>query len=150
MRFNPDFSDLFAELNNAGARYLLVGGYAIAVHAEPRFTKDLDVWVEPTPENAACVHAALKNFGAPLQMFTQADLERPEMVIQIGIPPNRIDVITSIDGVNFDEAWAARSLTSYGSQEVPVISVDHLIQNKRASGRPQDLADVELLEKHRR
>ncbi len=95
------------------------------VHAEPRFTKDLDVWVEPTPENAGRVHAALKNFGAPLQMFTQADLERLEMVIQIGIPPNRIDVITSIDGVNFDEAWSARSLSSYGSQQVPVISVDH-------------------------
>jgi hypothetical protein len=148
MRFNPDFSDLFAELNNAGARYLLVGGYAIAVHAEPRFTKDLDVWVEATPENATRVYEALTKFGAPLQMFTQADLERSEMVIQIGIPPNRIDLVTSIDGVTFDEAWPARARTAYGSHHVWVIGVEHLIKNKRASGRPQDLADVDLLERH--
>jgi hypothetical protein len=149
MQLNPDFSDLFAELNNGGVRYLLVGGYAVGVHAEPRFTKDLDVWIEPTSDNAARTYAALAMFGAPLHQFAQTDLERPGMVIQIGLPPNRIDLLTSIDGVTFDEAWGSRSQIQYGPYAVHVIGADHLIQNKRASGRPQDLADVESLEKHR-
>jgi hypothetical protein len=147
---NSDFSDLFAEFNNAGVRYLLVGGYAVGVHAEPRYTKDLDVWIEPTSDNAARTFAALAAFGAPLHHFGQPDLERPDMVIQIGVPPSRIDLLTTIDGVTFLEAWASRTVIHYGPQSVPVISADHLIQNKRASGRPQDLADVEALEKRRK
>jgi len=148
MQLNPDFSDLFAELNSAEVRYLLVGGYAVGVHAEPRFTKDLDVWIDFAPDNAAQTYGALANFGAPLQQFTQADLERPGNIVQIGLPPNRIDLLTSIDGVAFDEAWDLRLQIKYGAQFVHVISAQHLIQNKRASGRPQDLADIAALEKH--
>ena len=149
MSINQDFSDLFAELNAAGARYLLVGGYAIAVHAEPRFTKDLDIWIDPGGDNPARVHEALDRFGAPVQQFALADLQRPAMVIQLGVAPNRIDLVTSIDGVAFDDAWPSRTQTTYGDHIVPVIGLTHLIENKRASGRPQDLADVDLLTKHR-
>jgi hypothetical protein len=143
---NPDFKDLFAALNAAGARYLLVGGYAVAFHAEPRFTKDLDIWVEPDPANAARVHEGLEAFGAPLQDLTTSDLERPGTIFQIGVPPNRIDIVTTIDGVSFPEAWPGRAETTYGGEVVPVIGREHLIRNKRASGRPQDLLDLEVLQ----
>lgn len=146
MPVNPDFRDLFAALNAAEARYLLVGGYAVAFHAQPRFTKDLDVWTEPTPDNAARVLAALRAFGAPTGALTVQDLARPGIVFQMGVPPNRIDVVTAIDGVSFAEAWPRRSSTTYGEQPVPVIGKADLVRNKRASGRPQDLLDVASLE----
>ena len=147
MPVNPDFSDLFAALNAEGAEYLLVGGYALAVHAAPRYTRDLDVWVHPTAENATRVHRALARFGAPLGDLGPSDLASPGLVFQIGIAPNRIDVLTAIDGVAFPEAWQEREATTYGGQAVPVISRRHLEANKRASGRAQDLADLEALEK---
>ena len=147
MPVNSDFRDLFAALNAAGARYLLVGGYAVAFHAEPRFTKDLDVWTEPEAENARRVLDALRAFGAPLQELSASDLAQPGIVFQIGVPPNRIDVVTSIDGVAFDAAWPDRVETSYGDQPMFVIGRACLIRNKRAAGRPQDLIDVVALER---
>ena len=147
MSANPDFRDLFAALNGARAKYLLVGGYALAFHGHPRFTKDLDVWVEPTGENAPKALAALKEFGAPLHDLSLEDLMRPGLIFQIGVAPNRIDVLTAIDGVAFGEAWSGRSETVYGGATVPVLSRRHLIANKRATARPQDLLDAEELEK---
>jgi hypothetical protein len=147
MPVNPDFRDLFAALNAERAEYLLVGGYALAVHAAPRFTKDLDVWVAPTTANAVRVRAALERFGAPLADLRESDLATPGIVFQIGIPPNRIDVLTAIDGVTFPEAWPERIETTYGDEPVPVIGRRQLIANKRASGRPQDLLDAEMLER---
>jgi len=146
MPVNRDFRDLFAELNAAGADYLLVGGYALAVHGLPRFTKDLDVWVGATAVNAARVRAALGRFGAPLGDLADSDLATEGIVFQIGIPPNRIDVLTSIDGVAFAAAWAERVPAPYGDVEVQVISRRHLVQNKRATGRPQDALDADALE----
>lgn len=146
MPVNPDFRDLFAALNAAGAEYLLVGGYALAVHAAPRFTKDLDVWVNPTAGNAPRVMAALRAFGAPLGELSEADLTTPGIVFQMGLPPNRIDLLTSIDGVRFPEAWPSRVVTEYGGAPLPVIGREALIANKRASARPQDLVDVQTLE----
>jgi hypothetical protein len=143
---NPDFKDLFAALNETGARYLLVGGYAVAFHAEPRFTKDLAVWTEPDQDNAARVLEALRRFGAPLHELTADDLARPNVVFQMGVAPNRIDIVTGIDGVAFSEAWPGRAETTYGDQRVPVIGRRHLVQNKRASARPQDLLDLAILE----
>ncbi len=147
MPANPDFRDLFAAFNAARVRYLLVGGYALAFHGKPRFTRDLDVWIEPEADNAERAYGALGVFGAPLTEVTARDLERPGLVFQIGVAPNRIDVLTSIDGVTFGEAWPDRQQTRYSDQQVPVISRKHLIQNKRATGRPQDLLDVVDLEK---
>src|SRR5262249_38282777 len=144
---NRDFRDLFAALNAAGARYLLVGGYAVAFHAQPRFTTDPDVWTEASPGNAPLVYRALQSFGAPLEALTVADLEREGVVFQIGVPPNRIDIVTSIDGVGFDEAWPGRVGTTYGDQAITVIGRAELIRNKRASGRPQDLLDLSVLER---
>lgn len=147
MPANPDFRDLFAAFNAAQVRYLLVGGYALAFHGRPRFTRDLDVWLEPNAENAARAYAALGAFGAPLQELQAGDLERPGLIFQIGVAPNRIDVLTGIDGLTFADAWPDRQETLYWDQPVPVISRDHLILNKRSTGRPQDLLDVEELEK---
>lgn len=147
MAINPDFRDLFAALNAAGARYLLVGGYALAVHAVPRYTKDLDVWVAATPENAPLVHKALREFGAPLENVTEADLAAPGLVFQIGVAPNRIDIVTTIDGVDFLDAWPSKMTTTYGDQTIAVIGRTHLIANKRATGRPQDRVDADMLER---
>jgi hypothetical protein len=144
---NPDFSDLFAALNAAGARYLLVGGYALAVHAQPRFTKNLDVWVESSPENARRVHQALSAFGAPLTELDPSDFEVTGLIFQIGIPPNRIDVLTAVDGLAFDEAWPNRLSTSYGDHAITVIGKADLVRNKRATGRAQDALDADVLER---
>lgn len=149
MPANPDFRDLFAAFNVARVRYLLVGGYALAFHGRPRFTKDLDVWLEPDAENAARAYAALGAFGAPLNELNASDLARPGLIFQIGVAPNRIDVLTAIDGVTFGEAWPDRQGTRYSDQPVSVISRHHLTLNKRATGRPQDLLDAEELEKIR-
>lgn len=146
MPVNPDFSDLFSALNDAKARYLMVGGYAVSFHAEPRFTKDLDVWVEPTSANAAAVRTALAAFGAPMSGVSEEDLSRPGIVVQVGVPPNRIDIVTSIDGVGFEQAWAGRVDAVYGDVPIQVIGRRELIQNKRACARPQDLLDVDLLQ----
>jgi hypothetical protein len=132
-------------LNGAQARYLLVDGYAVAFHAQPRFTKDLDIWADADPANAKLVLEALRAFGAPLGQLEHSDLASPGTVFQMGVPPNRIDIMTTIDGLLFSEAWADRVAMMYGDQAVPVIGRVQLIRNKRASGRPQDLLDLEML-----
>ena len=147
MPANPDFRDLFAAFNAAQVRYLLVGGYALAFHGRPRFTKDLDVWLAADADNAARAYAALGAFGAPLHELRAGELERPGLIFQIGLAPNRIDVLTAIDGLTFGDAWPDRQETRYSDQPVPVISRHHLIQNKRATGRPQDLLDADELER---
>ncbi len=147
MAINPDFRDLFAALNATGAEYLLVGGYAVGLHAIPRFTKDLDIFIRPDDPNASRVFAALQAFGAPLADLSPKDLATPGTVFQVGVAPNRIDVINKIDGVTFDEAWDGRTSTTYGGQTVPVIGKAELLRNKIASGRPQDLIDAEALRK---
>ena len=143
---NRDLIDLLAEFNAQGVEYLVVGAHALAVHGHVRATKDLDVWVRADTANAPRVFDALVAFGAPLQDLTVRDLAEPGIVFQIGVPPLRVDVITAIDGVEFPPAWADRVLVSLDGTPVPVISRRHLIEYKKASGRLQDLADVERLE----
>jgi hypothetical protein len=140
-----DFSDILSELNAAGARYLLVGGHAMAVHAVPRATKDMDIWIEPTPVNARRVYAALARFGAPLHALAVDDLATEGVVFQIGLPPNRIDILTAISGVSFKSAWPDRIAATFLGQTVFVIGRRHLIKNKEAAGRPQDLVDAAML-----
>ena len=146
MQTNSDFRDLFAALNAADAEYLVVGALALAAHGHIRATKDLDVWVRASPGNAERVRRALSAFGAPLQDLTVDDLASPNIIFQIGVAPVRVDIITSIDGVEFDEAWSEKLASEYAGETVHVLSRRHLIQNKKASGRLQDLADVEALE----
>ncbi len=119
------------------------------MHGLIRATKDLDVWVRPEPSNASRTLAALAAFGAPLHDLTVDDLSRPGLIFQIGVPPLRIDVITAIDGVSFEDAWSDRVLAQLGDQPAPVLSRRHLIQNKRAAGRDRDLLDVRWLEEQR-
>jgi hypothetical protein len=143
---NRDFRDLLAAFNAHGVEYLVVGAHALAAHGHVRATKDLDVWVRPDPANAARVIAALRAFGAPLHDLTESDLATPGVVFQIGVPPLRIDVLTAIDGVTFDDAWPARLHATFADIRVGVLSKRHTIANKRAAGRTQDLADIERLE----
>ena len=145
---NADFRDLFAALNDAGARYLVVGAHAVAFYAEPRFTKDLDIWVEASPTNAPRVVAALRAFGAPMSGVTEADFSRPEITLQIGVAPNRIDVTTQIDGVAFESAWPNRTASVFGDLSIWLIGRLDLVANKQAAARPQDLLDLELLSRH--
>src|SRR5438105_15369371 len=135
-------SALFA----AGAEFLVVGAHALAAHGTPRATGDLDIWVRPTPENADRVLSALKAFGAPLFDLTRKDLSRPGIVFQLGLPPLRIDILTGVSGVTFDEAWPERLVSEVETLQVPCIGRAALIKNKRAAGRPKDLVDVATLE----
>lgn len=143
---NPDFRDLLSAFNAHSVEYLVIGAYALAAYGRVRATGDIDIWVNSTPENANRVIKALIAFGAPLQDLSENDLTRPGTVFQIGVAPIRIDVLTSIDGVEFAEAWPTRFQTRFADQPVGVLSETHLIRNKRAVGRAQDLADVEWLE----
>jgi len=145
---SPDFRDLLAAFNGHGVEFLIVGAHALAAHGLVRATKDLDVWVRPSSDNAARVIAGLIDFGAPLHDLTVDDLSRPGLIFQIGVEPIRIDVITAIDGVAFDEAWAARVLARFADQDAAVLSRRHLLINKRAAGREQDLLDVKWLERN--
>lgn len=145
MSVNADFRDLFAALNAAGAEFLVVGGYALAVHGTPRFTKNLDIWVRADEGNARRVWEALETFGAPLGELTLADLSAPGIVFQMGLPPNRIDLLTGIDGVEFEGAWRNRVTSAYGDQPVAVLGREDLIRNKEATGRPQDALDAKTL-----
>lgn len=146
MATNQDFKDLFAALSAQGSEFIVVGAHAVMVHTEPRYTKDLDVWIRPTPDNAERVYAALRDFGAPLVGLTIDDLSTPGVVFQIGVEPNRIDILTAIDGVTFDEAWSRRVPSTYGGVPIALLAMEDLIRNKRAAGRPQDLLDVAKLE----
>jgi hypothetical protein len=144
---NEDFRDLLAALLAEGARFLVVGAHALAVHGIPRATGDLDVWIAADAENARRVHRALIRFGAPMTAMgvSPGDLTRPEQVVQIGLPPRRIDVLTSITGVGFDEAWPDRVSHDVGGAPVPFLGRAALVKNKRAAGRAKDLADLEAL-----
>ena len=143
---HSDFSDLLSTFNAFAVEYLVVGAHALAAHGHIRATKDLDVWVHATRENAARAYRALAAFGAPLHDLTETDLATPGTIFQIGVPPVRVDVITAIDGVQFGDAWPERVEAMLGGLPVPVLSRRHLVQNKRAADRPQDRADVDWLE----
>lgn len=140
---------MLAALCAESAEYLVVGAHALAAHGLPRATGDLDLWVRPTPENARRVWRALEAFGAPLHELTLDDLSQPGVVFQIGLAPNRIDILTSITGVNFEEASKNRILVELEGLEVPVLGRDELIRNKRVVGRARDLADIEELREER-
>jgi hypothetical protein len=147
MRWSPDFLDLLTALNAAEARYLLIGGHAIGLFARPRATKDFDLWLEASEDNAARVVRALRAFGAPLENLGEADFATKGTGFRMGTPPFRIELLTEIDGVEFEAAWPRREEYDLDGVRCHVISRDDLIANKRAAGRPQDLADVRALER---
>ena len=143
-----DQRDLLREFNAQRVRYLVIGGYAFSHYTEPRATKDLDLYIDASAENAARVYAALAHFGAPLAGVTAKDFQNPESIFQVGLPPSRIDILQAIEGIDFAAAWNA-SVPGATGDDIPVryISVEDLIRNKLALGRRRDLADVEELQK---
>ena len=145
MRLQKDLREFIGLLNSHGAEYLIVGGYALAFHGVPRYTGDIDLFVRASPENAARVERALTAFGFSSLGLSANDFVRPSGVIQIGLPPNRIDLLTSITGVDFDEAWAGRAPGELDGIPVCFIGRADFVKNKRATGRAQDRADLERL-----
>jgi hypothetical protein len=148
---NRDFLDFLSALIAVEARFLVVGAHALAVHGMPRATGDMDVWIDRSAENASLVWRALETFGAPAAALgiRQRDLEAPDVVVQIGLPPRRIDVLTGVTGVEFDDAWAGRVVHRVEELDVPFLGREALVRNKRATGRLKDLGDLEALGEER-
>ena len=149
MKINSDFKDLLSSLNRSSAEYLLVGGFAVILHSEPRYTKDLDIWVKASEDNAAKVYKALLEFGAPLAQLgiSAEDFQKEGYFVQFGREPARIDILMGLKGLTFEEAYKNKLLMQLGDIEVAVISRSDLINVKLQAGRPQDLIDAAALKK---
>jgi len=149
-KLSKDHADLLSELNAHGVEYLLVGGYVVGAYSEPRTTKDLDVFICCSEDNSRAVYKALALFGAPLAGLTPEDFRDTKTYYQMGIPPERVDILKVLSGVTFEEAWQNRvyGLVN-GSVRVPVISYEDLVKNKTAAGRPRDLLDVHEMNRGR-
>ena len=145
METPSDFRDLLALFNAHGVDYLIVGGYALAFHGAPRFTGDLDLLVRPDRENAQRVVAALNEFGFGSAGLGIDDFQAPDKVVQLGVPPVRIDIITSLTGVSWDEAWSGRTKGSHAGLDVFYLGIEEFVRNKRSLGRQRDRADLEAL-----
>jgi hypothetical protein len=146
MPLPPDFRDLLAVFAEREVDYLIVGGYAVGFHARPRFTKDIDLWVGNTQANIARLRAALEKFGAPAAMLEQIESAGEEDVLWMGVPPVRIDIVKGVPGGDFDRCHGRRVHASWDGVSVSIIGKEDLVAIKRASGRPQDLLDVQMLE----
>ena len=147
---NRNFRDILSALSVEGVEFLIVGAYALAVHGLPRATGDLDIWIRPTAENARRVWNALLRFGAPLASMDIKDFETPDIVFRMGLPPTQIDILMSISGVMFEEAWPNRLEQEVEGVKVPVLGVADQIRNKRSTDRPKDKLDADWLEQHKR
>ena len=147
MFVNSDFTDLLNVFRKFKVKYLVIGGYALIQYAEPRYTKDLDLWISTDRENAVSVFRALKSFGAPLTGLTENDFSEEGYFYQMGIPPLRVDILMGVPGLDFKSAWKNKIEIDFDGLPVPFISKQDLIITKIASGRPQDLIDVDLLSK---
>lgn len=146
---NNDYKEMLQILLEENVDFLVVGAYAMAAHGVPRATGDIDIWIKTDNKNAQKLFQALEKFGAPISEIKPQDFTEPDIVFQIGVAPRRIDFLTSIDGINFEEAQKDRLTIIIDGINVPVISVDNLIKNKKATGRPKDMLDVETLTKPR-
>jgi len=145
MIVEKDFRDLFALFNAHNVEYMIVGGYALAFHGAPRYTGDMDIYVKPDLANARRIIAALTEFGFGSLDLTPSDFEKPDMVVQLGVPPVRVDILTSLDGVTWADAFAGRTQGPYGDAIVYYIGREQFVANKRATERKQDIADLEAL-----
>ena len=143
---NSHYKDILSILSEKKVKFLLVGAYAMAVHGYPRSTMDIDLLIMPEPENASLVLQALTVFGAPIEELSVDDLQKEGIIFQIGVAPCRIDILTSIDGINFEDAYLRSELVDIEGIPIHVLSVQDIIVNKRATGRTKDLADAEMLE----
>jgi predicted nucleotidyltransferase len=150
MDLHPDLIDLLTEFGNFGVEYLVVGGWAVGVHAEPRYTKDLDLFIGPSPENLERVATALGRFGAPAGLIDEVRTMASDEFVFFGVPPARVDLLREIPGVAFEQAWARRKTVRWQGVDVHVLGFDDLVNAKRAAGRPKDREDLRLLERFRR
>ena len=149
MAVNRDFKELLLAFSAAEVRYLVIGAYAVMFHTEPRYTKDIDIWIDVSGDNPQRCYRALAEFGAPMHDLTVEDLASPGTIYQIGVEPNRIDILTAPAALDFDEAWERHVESTYDEAPIPMLSLEDLISNKRSVGRPQDLLDLERLEKEK-
>jgi predicted nucleotidyltransferase len=143
---NQDFKEFIQSLNDNGVRYLVVGGYAVALHGYPRYTKDMEVWVEMAPENASKILKALDQFGFGSLDVKESDFTVPDQMLQLGYPPRRIDILTTLPDVEFSECYPVHTTVGIKGVHVAFTDLENLKKNKRATGRHQDLADLENLE----
>lgn len=150
MQVSLDYEDLFRTLNGYNIRYLVVGGYAVMFHSEPRYTKDIDVWVIPEMNVAEKVYDALKKFGAPLVGMSPEDFNDKKMIFQIGVAPVRIDIMVDVPGVSFESAWKNRKKVKYGNTSINVLGLAELVKAKKTANRTQDKLDLEKLLDDRR
>jgi predicted nucleotidyltransferase len=146
MALNQDFKEFIQSLNDNGVRYLVVGGYAVARHGHPRYTKDIDIWIEMSKDNAAHIIEALDGFGFASLGLKEDDFLEADQIIQLGYPPSRIDILTTLLGVEFPECYPSRLTVEMDGVLVDFIDLENLKKNKKATGRHQDLADLENLE----
>jgi predicted nucleotidyltransferase len=146
---SPHYKDLLQFFNDCQVEYLVVGGYAVMKYSEPRYTKDLDIWVKRSPQNSIRIFEALAQFGAPLEHdgITRETFSQTNVIYQIGIAPVRVDILTHLSGVDFEKAWQRRAAASFFGVAANFISLDDLIANKRAAGRASDLEDLKKMEK---
>lgn len=145
---NPDFKEMLSCLKDEEVDFLIVGAYALAAHGFPRATGDLDIWVRNSFENAEKVMRAVVKFGAPTSNLSVEDFTAPDMIVQLGVEPCRIDLLTGIDGVAFDDAWQSRVKIAISNLEIDVLSKEHLLQSKLAAGRDKDQGDINWLKKN--
>lgn len=150
MEISRDYEELFKKLNAHKIKYLVAGAYAVMYYSEPRFTKDIDVWIIPDLNDAAKTFEALKDFGAPLKDLTLNDLQNRKLIFQIGVTPVRIDIMMDVPGVDFKNAWKNRKKTKFGKTPINVLGLADIILAKKTAGRPQDRLDLEKLSKVKR
>ena len=143
---NPDFRDILSAFTEESVDFLVVGAYALAAHGLPRATGDIDLWVRPSAENSERIWKAFEKFGAPMKGLEKSDFESSDLIVQIGRAPRRIDVITSVSGLDYDTAWKNRKTIEIEGITIAVLGRSDFIKNKKAVGRPQDIADVKRLE----
>jgi len=144
---NQDYRDMLSLLLEKKVDFLIIGAYALAVHGLPRATADIDIFVKPSSDNAIQIIEVLTEFGVALENISKTDFEKPGIIMQIGVKPRRIDILTEIDGLTYDEAAIGKNIVDIEGLAIPVISKSNLIKNKRATGRDKDRLDVESLEK---
>lgn len=145
MDMSLDYKELFNILNKYKVKYLIVGAYAVAYYTEPRFTKDVDIWVKASPENAGRLYEALKEFGAPLKDIYPEDFTNENLVYQIGVAPIRVDIIMGLPSFKFDLAWKSRARARYGNVPINIIGIKELVKSKKKIGRAQDRLDLDRL-----
>jgi predicted nucleotidyltransferase len=149
VRLHQDYREFIKLLNESGVEYLVIGAFALAFHGLPRFTGDIDFWVNSSIENSKKVYNCIKDFGFPMGKITETDFNSDDLIFQIGYPPVRIDILTAVSGLDFNNSFKNKKIKRSGTLKINFLSIDDLIKNKKASGRKKDLVDLDVIRKHK-